>query len=98
MLPEHPHWRTNAVSIARADARAPARSRHRRSADIMSRSPPTTHSPSAPGPSGASRSLPAQRLWDDPVLRIAFLTIGLLLAYQLVVTLRKPVWIGPVTN
>ena len=32
------------------------------------------------------------------MLRIAFLTIGLLLAYQLVVTLRKPVWIGPVTN
>jgi signal transduction histidine kinase len=32
------------------------------------------------------------------VLQIAFLTVGLLLAYQLVVTLLRPVWIGPVTD
>jgi hypothetical protein len=32
------------------------------------------------------------------VLRIAFLTVGLLLAYQLAVTLLQPTWIGPVTD
>jgi signal transduction histidine kinase len=32
------------------------------------------------------------------VLQVAFLTVGLLLAYQLVVTLLQPVWIGPVTD
>jgi hypothetical protein len=32
------------------------------------------------------------------VLQVAFMTVGLLLAYQLVVTLLQPVWIGPVTD
>ena len=64
----------------------------------MSRSPPPSGSPSAPGPSVASHALPAGRLWDDPLLRIAFLTVGLLLTYQLVVTLLQPSWIGSVTD
>ncbi len=65
---------------------------------MMSRPPPPSGSSSVPKPLVASRSLSAQRLWGDPVLRIAFLTVGLLLAYQLVVTVLKPVWIGPVTD
>ncbi len=32
------------------------------------------------------------------MLRIAFLLVGLLLAYQLAVTLLQPAWIGPVTD
>jgi signal transduction histidine kinase len=32
------------------------------------------------------------------VLQIAFLVVGLLLAYQLIVTLLQPTWIGPVTD
>jgi signal transduction histidine kinase len=32
------------------------------------------------------------------VLRIAFLVVGVLLAYQLAVTLLQPAWIGPVTD
>jgi signal transduction histidine kinase len=55
-------------------------------------------SPPALGFSHTSNSNPTQRLWDDPVLRIAFLVVGLLLAYQLVVTLLQPVWLGPVTD
>jgi signal transduction histidine kinase len=54
--------------------------------------------PNAPGPSNTSRSQAALRFWDDPVLRVAFLTAGLLLAYQLAVTLLQPAWIGPVTD
>jgi signal transduction histidine kinase len=34
----------------------------------------------------------------DRALRIAILTVGLLLAYQLAVTLLQPTWIGPVTD
>ncbi len=55
-----------------------------------------THSPSvlgslpAPEPPEASRSTAAQRLWDDGLLQIAFLLVGLLLAYQLAVTLLQP--------
>jgi hypothetical protein len=54
--------------------------------------------PDAPGPSNTSRSQAAPRLRDDVVLRIAFLTVGLLLASQLAVTLLQPTWIGPVTD
>jgi signal transduction histidine kinase len=46
----------------------------------------------------ASGSRPAHPLWDDALLRIAFLAAGLLLAYQLAVTLLQPPWIGPVTD
>ncbi len=52
----------------------------------------------APQPAEGFRSNSAQRLWDDWVLRIAFLTVGLLLAYQLAVTLLQPAWIGTVTD
>ena len=62
----------------------------------MARSPPV--SGSLPAPGEAFRSHSAQRLWDDGVLRIAFLTVGLLLAYQLAVILLQPAWIGPVTD
>jgi signal transduction histidine kinase len=62
----------------------------------MARSPPV--SVALPAPAEGSRSHSAQRLWDDWVLRIAFLTVGLLLAYQLAVTLRQPAWIGPITD
>jgi signal transduction histidine kinase len=54
--------------------------------------------PNIPGPLNTSRSQAAPRLWDDPMLRAAFLTVGLLLAYQLAVTLLHPPWIGPVTD
>jgi hypothetical protein len=64
----------------------------------MTRAPPVSGSLPAPQPGDASRSNSAQRLWDDWVLRIAFLSVGLLLAYQLAVTLLQPAWIGPVTD
>src|SRR5258706_2831092 len=71
-----------------------------RSADTMARSPPGSggEREPAPGPSHASVSSPVYRLWDDAALRIAFLAAGLLLAYQLAVTLLQPAWIGPVTD
>ena len=50
----------------------------------------------APGHTPFSRSV--QVLWADPVLRRAFLAVVLLLAYQLVVTLLHPTWIGTVTD
>ena len=62
----------------------------------MAHSPPMYGSP--PGLSNTSRFSSVQRLWDDPVLQIAFLMVGLFLAYQLVVTLLQPVWIVPVTD
>jgi signal transduction histidine kinase len=66
----------------------------------MARSPPGSggEREPAPGPSHASVSSPVYRLWDDAALRIAFLAAGLLLAYQLAVTLLQPAWIGPVTD
>ncbi|MGO8950700.1 MAG: sensor histidine kinase, partial [Ktedonobacterales bacterium] len=64
----------------------------------MAHSLPMSGSCSAPGPSDTSRSNAAQRLWNDPVLRIAFLVVGLLLTYQLIVTLLQPDWIAPVTD
>src|SRR5260221_1787019 len=72
---------------------------HGRSADTMARSPPGSggETEPAPGPSHASVSSPVYRLWDDAVLRIAFLAAGLLLAYQLAVTWRQLSWIGAVT-
>src|SRR5260221_3374586 len=73
---------------------------HGRSADTMARSPPGSggETEPAPGPSHASVSSPVYRLWDDAVLRIAFLAAGLLLAYQLAVTLLQPAWIEAVTD
>jgi signal transduction histidine kinase len=66
----------------------------------MARSPPGSggETEPAPGPSHASVSSPVYRLWDDAALRIAFLAAGLLLAYQLAVTLLQPAWIGAVTD
>jgi signal transduction histidine kinase len=64
----------------------------------MAGSAPVSGSLSAPEPGAASRSTAAVRLWDDGVLRIAFLTVGLLLAYQLAVILLQPAWIDPVTD
>src|SRR5258706_3257490 len=81
-----------------ADETASAPSVHGRSTDSMTRAPPVPGSLPAPQTGDASRSNSAQRLWDDGVLRIAFLTVGLLLAYQLAVTLLQPTWIGPVTD
>lgn len=37
-------------------------------------------------------------LWHDRVLRFAFLVAGMLITYQLVVTLLHPVWISLVTD
>jgi hypothetical protein len=59
---------------------------------LMSNSPP------APEPSVAGDSSRVQPLWGDPLLLSAFLAAGLLLAYQLVVTLLQPAWIGAVTG
>jgi signal transduction histidine kinase len=64
----------------------------------MDHSLPRSGSPPAPEFSRTSRSKAEQRLWDDPVLRIAFLVVGLLLFYQLVVTLLQPVWLTPATD
>jgi signal transduction histidine kinase len=66
----------------------------------MARSPPGSggEAEPAPGPSHASVSSPVYRLWDDAALRIAFLAAGLLLAYQLAVTLLQPAWIEAVTD
>src|SRR5690242_14872988 len=55
-------------------------------------------SPPAPGPSEAPASSPVEPLWGDPLLQSAFLAAGLLLAYQLAVTLLQPAWIGAVTD
>jgi signal transduction histidine kinase len=55
-------------------------------------------SPPAPEPSEAPASSPVQPLWSDPLLLSAFLATGLLLTYQLVVTLLQPAWIGTVTD
>jgi len=47
---------------------------------------------------GTPASTSSPRLHVDPLLWAAFLTAGLLLVYQLTVTLLQPAWIGPVTN
>lgn len=39
-----------------------------------------------------------QSLWRDPVLRIAFVVVGVLIAYQLAVTLIHPDWSNSVTD
>jgi signal transduction histidine kinase len=52
----------------------------------------------APGPTAAEAPRNIQRLWRDPLLRIAFLVVGLLLAYQLAVTLLQFPWERPATD
>lgn len=47
----------------------------------------------SPSPPGLTRAC-----WRDPVLRRAFLVVGVLLAYQLAVTLLQPPWISAVTD
>lgn len=64
----------------------------------MAPSPPVPGLPPARGQDEASAFDPVQHLWGDPVLRIAFLASGLLLAYQLAVTLLQPAWIGTATD
>jgi signal transduction histidine kinase len=57
--------------------------------------------PSPESPDVLLRTVPASLvpwLWRDRVLRSAFLIAGLLIGYQLVVTLLQPPWIGPVTD
>jgi hypothetical protein len=41
---------------------------------------------------------PRQPRRHDPVLRSAFLVVGLLIGYQLVITLLRPVWSSAVTD
>jgi signal transduction histidine kinase len=48
----------------------------------MDHSLPMSGSPTAPGPSDTSRSNATQRLSDDPVLRNAFLVVGLAVECQ----------------
>ncbi|HEX6121590.1 MAG TPA: hypothetical protein VFY89_00445, partial [Ktedonobacterales bacterium] len=36
-------------------------------------------------------------LWHDRLLRIVFLSVGILIGYQLVVTLAQPPWVNPAT-
>jgi signal transduction histidine kinase len=71
-----------------------------RLADIMAGSLPVSGSGSlpVPEPSEAPTSSPAQPLWRDPLLLSAFLAVGLLLSYQLAVTLLQPAWIRTVTD
>ncbi len=40
----------------------------------------------------------AQPLWRDPLLQLAWLIAGLLVGYQLAVTVLSPPWASPVTN
>jgi len=56
---------------------------------------PTGNQPLTGNPPRAS---PLGWLWRDRVLLGAFLMAGLLIGYQLVVTLLQPSWIGPVTD
>src|SRR5579885_1408538 len=53
--------------------------------------------PDAPSPP-STRPEQAQRLWRDPLLLGAFLLSGVLVGYQLIVTLLQPAWIDPVTD
>src|SRR5690242_109763 len=48
--------------------------------------------------SGAAALGLGQLLWHDKLLRIAFLLLGLFIAYQLIVTLLHPAWIGAGTD
>lgn len=64
----------------------------------MAHSLPRPGSWPAPEPDEASSSPATPRLWEDGVLQIAFLTVGLLLCYQLTVTLLHPAWIAPATD
>ncbi len=58
----------------------------------------------SPGGSAASaiprRPSPGvvQHLWRDPVLLLAFLIAGVVIFYQLVVTIVQPAWLGAVTD
>jgi signal transduction histidine kinase len=51
-----------------------------------------------PLPGNPPRTSPFRWLYRDGVLLGAFLIVGLLIGYQLVVTLLQPPWIGPVTD
>ena len=63
-----------------------------------------TDSPTVSGPSPESAgagTAPAglgQLLWRDPILRLAFLEVGVCIVYLLVVALLHPAWGGPVTD
>jgi signal transduction histidine kinase len=52
---------------------------------------------SQPTPEPSDMHPAGLQLWGDPLLRIAFSAAGLLLAFQLVITLLQPAWAGPVT-
>jgi signal transduction histidine kinase len=58
--------------------------------------------PSGPSPAGIfPRPLPADQAhprWGDPLLRGAFLVIGIIVSYQLAVTLLHPAWSSAVTD
>src|SRR5215471_19735994 len=41
--------------------------------------------------------LPRPR-WHDPVLRSAFVVVGVLIAYQVAITVLRPVWSSAVTD
>ena len=64
----------------------------------MTDTPGLSSSLPAPEPSEAPASSPVQPLWSDPLLQSAFLAAGLLLTYQLAVTLLQPAWIGAATD
>jgi signal transduction histidine kinase len=54
--------------------------------------------PDQPLPGNLPRASPFRWLRRDPVLLSAFVIVGLLIGYQLVVTLLQPPWIGPATD
>src|SRR5690349_15582720 len=89
---------TNTTFCSCVDALTSAPSVHGRLASNMTRPSSVADSLPAPEPREAARSPSTPRLWDDWVLQIAFLVVGLLLAYQLIVTLLQPAWIGPATD
>ncbi len=60
-------------------------------------STPSNRFPAGASARPASPGL-AHSLRRDPLVLIAFLIVWLLIAYQLVVTLLQPPWIGPVTD
>lgn len=64
---------------------------------VESSSPPPT-TPQAAQPFSCARPSLVQRLWHDPLLLGAFLAVGLMAGFQLVIHLLQPPWIGTVND
>jgi hypothetical protein len=63
----------------------------------MTDSPPVSGPPARDGAVAVPAGL-GQILWRDPLLRLAFLGVGVCITYFLAVVLLHPAWGGPVTD